>query len=243
MPRARTDFRQPAELYTVSLRSSGVDMPVDELTSRASAAFADIRAEMQALAPLVAKEKGFKSTDYRDVIRELKKDQLIGEAILPHYKDRMRQIEDIIRREKIVTLPTREPRVRLASEAESASIPAPNMRPPRMIGNTGEMGEFVLPLRIPSKDGSKDLQFDDFTFSAASWTLSAHEARPGHEMQFAANVERGVSVARSLFAMNSTNAEGWGLYSEAEMKPYEPLDGQLIALRAPSSIRDCRWGR
>lgn len=34
-----------------------------------------------------------------------------------------------------------------------------------------------------------------------------------------------------LFAFNSVNVEGWGLYAEAEMKPFEPLDGQLIALQ------------
>ena len=45
-------------------------------------------------------------------------------------------------------------------------------------------------------------------------------------------VERGVSLARSLFAFNSVNVEGWALYAEAEMKPYEPLDGQLFALQA-----------
>ena len=43
-------------------------------------------------------------------------------------------------------------------------------------------------------------------------TLTAHEARPGHEMQFAKIIEAGVSVARALFAFNSTNVEGWGLY-------------------------------
>ncbi|MGD6027677.1 DUF885 family protein, partial [Xanthomonas citri pv. citri] len=30
---------------------------------------------------------------------------------------------------------------------------------------------------------------------------------------------------------NSVNVEGWALYAEAEMVPYEPLDGQLIALQ------------
>jgi len=144
-------------------------------------------------------------------------------------------MEDIIRREKILTLPKREARIRLASEAESAAIPAPNMRPPRLIGNTGEMGEFVLPLKVPTSAGAGAAggvkSFDDFTFEAASWTLTAHEARPGHELQFAAVIEKGVSLARALFAANSTNIEGWGLYAEAEAKPYEPIDGQLIALQ------------
>jgi uncharacterized protein (DUF885 family) len=230
LPRSRTDFRQPPDMYAMSLRNSGVDMPVQELVSRAQAAFQEIIGEMQALAPLVARDKGFKVTDYRDVIRELKKDQIVGEAILPHYQARIKDMEELIRKHRIVTLPDRAMRIRLASEAESAAIPAPNMRPPRMIGNTGEMGEFVLPLRIPGK-GGEEIAFDDFTTAAASWTLTAHEGRPGHELQFASMVEGGVSQARALFSLNSVNVEGWALYAEAEMKRYEPLDGQLMALQ------------
>jgi uncharacterized protein (DUF885 family) len=44
-------------------------------------------------------------------------------------------------------------------------------------------------------------------------------------------VERGVSQARTLYAFNSVNVEGWALYAEAEMVPSEPLEGQLIALQ------------
>src|SRR5437879_4040194 len=139
---------------------------------------------MQLLAPQVARQKGWKLKDYRDVIRELKKDQLVGEDILPHYRKRIAEIEGIIRRERLVTLPDRAARMSLASAAESAAQPAPHMRPPRLIGNTGESGEFVLPLNVPGGQS-----YDDFSFEAASWTLTAHEARPGHEMQFAAMVE------------------------------------------------------
>ena len=234
LPRARADFRLPPELYAFSLRQFGVDVAPDQLADRARVSFMEIRNEMRTLAPLVAREKGFAVTDYREVIRELKKQQLVGEAILPHYQKRMRDLEEIIRREKVVTLPAREARIRLASEAESAASPAPNMRPPRFVGNTGEMGEFVLPLKVltTGPDGKQTVQgFDDFTFDAASWTLTVHEGRPGHELQFASVVEKGVSLARALFAANSVNVEGWALYAEAEMKPYEPLDGQLVALQ------------
>jgi len=89
-----------------------------------------------------------------------------------------------------------------------------------------------LPLNVPAAPGSAQTkQIDDFTFAASSWTLTAHEARPGHELQFASMVERGVSLARSLFAFNSVNVEGWGLYAEYITKPYMPLDGQLISLQ------------
>lgn len=231
LPRARTDFRQPEELYAYSLKQTGVDMPVAELVSRAQVAFREIQNEMQALAPLVAKQKGLAATDYRDVIAALKREQISGNAILPLYEKRIAELERLIVEKGVITLPKRKMRIRLASEAESAATPAPNMRPPRLIGNTGEMGEFVLPLKIPGKTGGEAVSFDDFTFDAASWTLAVHEGRPGHELQFASLVERGVSVARALYAFNSVNAEGWGLYAEAEMKPYMPLDGQLISLQ------------
>ena len=95
------------------------------------------------------------------------------------------------------------------------------------------MGEFGRPLRVPAAvaAGGALQGFDDFTFDAASWTLTAHEARPGHELQFASIVEKGVSLARAVFAFNSVNVEGWALYAEAEMKPYLPLDGQLVGLQ------------
>jgi uncharacterized protein (DUF885 family) len=84
---------------------------------------------------------------------------------------------------------------------------------------------------MPETAGEKSKgKYDDFTFSAASWTIIAHEARPGHELQFDKMVEEGVSKARALYAFNSTNAEGWGLYSESVILPYMPLEGQLVSL-------------
>jgi hypothetical protein len=233
LPQARTDFRLPPDLYAFSLEQVGVPLRPDPLAKMARQAFIEIQGEMQRLAPVVAKAKGLPATDYRGVIRALKKEQLVGDAIMPHYRQRLAEIEGIIRRENLVTLPSREARIRIASDAEAAQNPAPNMRPPRLLGNTGEMGEFVLPLNIPAAPGGKaaTLAYDDFTFQAASWTLTAHEARPGHEMQFAKIIEAGVSTARALFAFNSTNVEGWGLYAEWMMLPYMPAEGQLISLQ------------
>ena len=232
LPKARTDFRLPADLYAFSLEQVGVGLQSEPLAKMARQAFAEIQGEMQQLAPTIAKARGLQTADYRDVIRALKKEQLVGDAILPHYRKRLEEIESIIKREQLVTLPEREARIRIATDAEAAQNPAPNMRPPRLLGNTGEMGEFILPLNIPAAPGSKaPLTYDDFTFQAASWTLTAHEARPGHEMQFAKIIEAGVSTARALFAFNSVNVEGWGLYAEWLMLPYMPPEGQLISLQ------------
>jgi len=232
LPRARDDFKLPPDLYADNLKNVGLDIPPDDLIAKAELAYAEIRNEMRVIAPLVAKERGLTVTDYRDVIRALKKDTIPRDRVEPTYHDVIGKIEDIIRREHIVTLPERQMLMRVASDAETAAQPAPHMNPPPLIGNKGERGTFVLTMGNPSTGGNAAEVYDDFNHQGGTWTLTAHEGRPGHELQFSAMVERGVSLARSVFAFNSVNVEGWALYSEAEMKPFEPLDGQLFALQA-----------
>lgn len=232
LPRCREDFRLPPEMYAFRLEEIGVDIPPAELARLARAAFVEIQAQMEQLAPRVAAAKGFDAHGYREVIAHLRAEQIGPDEILNLYRSRAGIIEEIIRCHDLVTLPDRPMRIRLATAAESASIPAPHMRPPRLIGNTGEMGEFVLPYTIPMEEGGElKTELTDFTFDAISWMLTAHEGRPGHELQFDRMVEEGVSVARALFAFNSVNAEGWALYAETVMQPYMPLEGQLMALQ------------
>lgn len=231
LPRARADSRLPAEVYADRLRQVGTDVDPEQLISKALVSFAEIRNQMNITGGLIAKEQGLASADYHAVLRELKSKQIAKEAVMPLYADRLGQIEEVIRSQHIVTLPERKAVIRLASEAENARQPAPHMSPPRLVGNTGEYGEFVLTTGMPPDASGKALRFDDFTHQAGSWTLTAHEGRPGHELQFAKMIEAGVSTARAVFAFNSVNVEGWALYAEAEMQPYEPLDGQFFALQ------------
>jgi len=231
LPKARGDFRLPPEEYALNLEDYGIDIPPAQVAAMAHQMFGELQAEMKPIAEQIAKQRHLPSSDYRDVIRELKKQQLVGDAILPFYQERLKQIEKIIVDKQIVTLPDRPARIRIATAAETAQQPAPHMVPPPFLHNTGQKGEFVLPLNIPAAPGQASAEkYDDFTFDAAAWTLTAHEARPGHELQFDSMLEHGVSLARIRYAFNSTNVEGWGLYSEYLIRPYMPLEGQLISL-------------
>lgn len=230
LPRSRDDYRLPQDLYADALRNWGVDATPQDLIEQATKGYMDIRGEMEALAPLIAEQKGYDTDDYREVIALLKRDGPIdGDKLLDHYHSVLRDIEEIIVREKLVTLPERDAGIRIASAAETAAQPAPHLQPPRLIGNTGEYPYFVIPLLTQNDDGS--WQQTDDTYEAGAWTLTAHEARPGHEMQFSSIVESGVSITRAVFAFNSVNVEGWGLYAEAIVRPYLPLEGQLISLQ------------
>jgi hypothetical protein len=239
LPKGRADFKLAPEEYALSLESYGVALPPEQLSEMAHQAFTSDQAQMQTLAAQVAKDHGWSLTDYRDVVRELKKTQITGDAILPFYKARLKAIEDIIVAKNLVTLPDRPAIIRLATAAETAQQPAPHMVPPPFLHNTGQKGEFVLPLNMPASMGGAAEKYDDFAFDAVAWTMTAHEARPGHELQFDSMLEHGVSLSRALYAFNSTHVEGWGLYSEWVMQPYEPVDGQLFTLQL-RLLRDAR---
>jgi hypothetical protein len=239
LPKARTDFRLPPEKYLLAFESFGIDIPPAQVAAMAHAAFIQDQALMEQLAVQVAKQQRLAHKDYRSVIAELKKRQITGQAILPFYENRLHEIEKIIAAKNLVSLPDRPAIIRLATDAETSQTPAPHMVPPPFLHNTGQRGQFVLPLNIPSATGGAEDKYDDFTFDAVAWTLTAHEARPGHELQFDSMVEHGVSLARVLYAFNSTNVEGWGLYSEYIMQPYEPVAGQLLTLQL-RLLRDAR---
>ncbi|MBE9009407.1 DUF885 domain-containing protein [Pseudanabaenaceae cyanobacterium LEGE 13415] len=226
LPKARTSFRLPPELYAAQLAERGVEIPIDELLQNAHTAFANIQQEMNEIAPQIAKQKRFQVKDYRDVIRALKQEQLPADQILPHYQKRQKEIEAIIQRERLVTLPKRPLTIRLTSDRENASFPVPQYQAPRSSQKTA--GVFIIPLLKPDP---QPRVYNDFTYPAVSWTLTAHEGRPGHDLQFTTIQDKGTSKARSSYGYNPANHEGWALYAEAITLPYMPIDGQFISLQ------------
>jgi hypothetical protein len=229
LPRARKANRLPPEIYADKLRNYGVKADPQELIQNALVGYMQARDELDALAREVAAKRKFPDADYRAVLKELHKDTIANKDLMPTYRARLADIEQIVRRENIISMPDRAAVIRVATEAESTAQPAPHLSPPRLIGNTGEPAEFVLPLENPNAPpGTK---MDDFTYDAITWTLTAHEARPGHELQFAKMIENGTSIPRVVFAFNSANVEGWALYAEAVMKQYMPIEGQMGCLQ------------
>ena len=180
LPRARATPTLPAELYADRLKQVGVDITPEQAIALGTTAFAEAREAMTQVSAAIARERNLPSADYRHVLRALKREVIAPERLLDLYKQRLAEIEAIITREKLITLPQRAAAIRLASEAEAAAIPAPYLNAPRLIGNKGEPAEFIIPLTNPNAKTSAPV--DDFTSPAAAWSLTAHEARPGHEL-------------------------------------------------------------
>jgi hypothetical protein len=228
LPRARKTSQLPEPIYADNLKNIGVMANPRDLMQQALGSFVLTRSQLETLAEDYAKQHQLASSNYRDVIREMKKHTVPNDHLLDLYTNRLAEIEKIVQREHLVSLPTRKAVIRLATDAESAAVPAPHIDPPRLIGNQGEPAEFVLPTSNPNASGAA---MDDFNYDGITWTLTAHEARPGHELQFATMLEHGVSTARVVFAFNSANVEGWALYAEGLMKQYLPIEGQIGSLQ------------
>lgn len=228
LKKARPGNQLPPAVYADNLKGYGVRATPGELIKEAQYSYQFIRSEMKALAWRIAEQRGWEDKRLVPVMRALKKEQIPQDKILEVYQQRLAAIEEIIRREDLVTLPERNAVIRLATEAESAAIPASFMSPPQLINNTGQYGEFVLVQSNPALDS--DAVMDDWSHDAITWALTVHEARPGHELQFASLVENGTSLARAIFAFNSANAEGWGLYAESIMHEFLPPEAQLFNL-------------
>jgi hypothetical protein len=230
LPQGRTEFRLPRELYEDGLRNWGVYWSPEDLIERAGLAIRDIHNEMDALAPLVAAERGWDtSMSTYDVVKALQAEQIPHDQVLEAYSGTLERIEALLTENDVVTIPERPAGIRIGTEAETAAQPAPHVDLPRLIGNTGEYPYFVLPFLQPDENGN--VRESDDLAMATTWTLTAHEARPGHEMQFSSMIEGGTSITRTILAFNSANVEGWALYAEAITKPFMPLDGQLISLQ------------
>lgn len=220
LSKTKKNFPLPAELYVFELQEQGIETPIEQVMEQAHVAFIKIQQQMQAISPKIAKKNGLKANDYRDVIQALQQEQLSADETLRLYQNRAQDIAEIIQREDIVTLPEDKFNIRLATVRENKNFPVPLYDP----GSS----TFVIPAL---RDPQKAKLYNDFTNPAMSWTLTAHEGRPGHDLQFATINNQNLSEARTDFASNATNIEGWATYAEKILLPYMPLEGQFMSLQ------------
>lgn len=240
LPLARRDFKLPKELYAHSLRMRGIEESPEQLIHSAHAKYKELYKEFRAVAREVAEERGWNpALAPAHVIERLKRSQVLSAAeVKPLFEQASRTLESIVRDHNLVTLPAAPLRIRVAGEAESLANPVPHLNEPPLVGNTGERPEFVVPSftsgapgvgNDPRAGGANAL--DDFSYAPAALVLTAHEGRPGHDLQFSSMLDRGTSVIRARYAFNNANVEGWGLYAEEMVYPYLPRTAQLVALQ------------
>ena len=177
VPRGREDYRLPEEIYADNLKNFGVDMDPRQLIRMAQLGFADLQMQMQShLGPGIAKERGWKSADYRDVMAELGKEQIPEAEVLDYYRNILKELETIIRDNELVTLPDREARHPPGHGGRVRRRPGTLPEPAATDRQYRPAGEFVLVTHSPTEEDGGEVS--DFGSPASTWSLTAHEARP-----------------------------------------------------------------
>ena len=225
--KARTDYKLPNEIYSFILKARGMPTTPDYLIKIGMRDYKELYKEFTKIADEIATKNSLKEKDPASVINFLKSKQIkSAEDAMKIYKEADDFVTKIIVDNKIVTLPISPLKIRIAGDAESKASPVPHLSPPPLVNNKGERPEFVVP---SSSTGT--LPFDDSSYKEAAYILTAHEGRPGHDLQFSLMLDNGVSIIRSRYAFNNVNVEGWGLYAEDLIYRYLPLETKLPALQ------------
>lgn len=227
LPYARNTFQTPTEYYALMLKMRGILLSPEELIKTGHADYQRAYKEFSLLGRKLAEKHKLSKNDPVSVVNYLKSRRLTtDEDILKAYLKVSDELKKLIQEKKLLTLdPGLDFIIRLATPAEMKSTPSPHYRGVPLVSKTKEKAQFV----IPTAQGQEGI--DDFTFREAIIDLTAHEAIPGHAVQFHVMKERGVSFIRAWFASNSANTEGWGLYAEEIIYPYVEDEVKFIILQ------------
>ncbi len=226
LPFARKDARVPKELYAQILEQRGIDSTPDQLISVGLSDYKSLFVKFQEQAKIVAEKHKLSNPAPAEVIKFLKSKPVSDlKQVEALYQKTNQRLEKIITEHNLVSLPRFPLKIRVAGDAESKAIPVPHLKEPPLVNNNGERPEFVVP------SYGTGLPFDDFSSEDAAMIFTAHEGRPGHDLQFSQMLDQGVSIIRSRYAMNSVNVEGWALYAEDLVYPFLTPEEKLFALQ------------
>ena len=228
LPKTRKNPMLPLEGYKLALKGMGVELDPKELIKIGKKEFNKLYKEYERLAKVIATENNLQSNDPAYVINFMKMNQVTrSEEVEKLYHNAAKRLAKIIEDHNLVTLPKTELKIRMASDAESKASPVPHLNPPPLINNEGIRPEFVVPT---SSNGQ--IPFNDFSYQDAAIILTAHEGRPGHDLQFTRMIENPPSIIRARYAFNSVNVEGWALYAEDLVYPYLTTEEKFAALQS-----------
>lgn len=226
LPKARYQSMLPKEKYAFLLRDYGMNKPPEELIRISKKDFELTFKKFQTLAEEIAKDKKLSQNDPLSVVKFLGNKKIMqAEELLKAYKSSMSDLYGLIKDKDLINL-KKAPNIiiRLASNAEAQSLPAPHFISSPLVGDKRESpSEFVI---TPFNQ-----ERDDFSYPEAILNLTAHEALPGHGLQYQVMKERQTTLIRARLGFNSANVEGWALYAEDMIYPFISKEAQFITLQ------------
>jgi hypothetical protein len=210
-PRARASFRLGADRFAAKLRfEEGIEIPLDRLLEIGLRELNEVQEEFRAAAGRV--EPG----DPLEVWRRVKDRRAAADGIVNTAREQLSRLVTFISRRDLVSLPPGE-QVVVAPTPEffrwsfaSMWTPGPfETKPTRAYYYLTDVDPAWPPER--KQDHLRDLN------TPTLWSISMHEAYPGHFLQFQHVRHTESKARRSLLLASAALVEGWAHYCEHMM--------------------------
>jgi uncharacterized protein (DUF885 family) len=211
LPRSHGDFRLGPQAFSAKLEDDEmVNTPLPQLLAIGTA---DLRRNQAEFARLARELEPDRSP--QQVLAELKADHPDGAHLLQNFRDTFDGLVSFIDSHQIITIPsTVRPTVRETPPFMRATTFA-SMDTPGPFETRAQEAYFNVTLPDPAWDAQRTDGFlSAFNFPAIS-AIAAHEAYPGHYIQFLWMHQIGDRVRRLIGA--NSNSEGWAHYCEQMM--------------------------
>jgi len=227
LPYARVTNRTPPEVYAFMLKEYGIYDSPKELIKTGTEDYKSTYAEFRKLGQEIALANSLAANDPLTVTKFLASKKITSDdSLLEYYKWSAKYLLDLVKKNELLTLKNNPDFIiRIGTDAEMQRIPAPHYDSPALLGEDKSPGEYIIPKT------SGDLGMSDYAFKEAIVNLTAHEAIPGHALQYQSMKERGTTLIRAKMAFNSANVEGWAHYAEEIVYPYLTKEEKFITLQ------------
>ncbi len=200
--------------YDALLRESeGLGYGARELRARGQAAYDEIEADLRARTLALRGNE-----DWRGLLEEISLDApATPEEMLDGYTQVTARAREFCRDNDLVTMPVSEQCEVLPSAPflRAMVAVAHYMAPPPFAG--ASTGHFFVPYPPDGSTPDEVAQRLATNNRAGQWSITVHEAYPGHHWHFAHLASRPIRPLRAVFG-SPYFVEGWGLYSEDLMR-------------------------
>lgn len=227
LPYSRRVTQVVPKVYAYQLKESGIFKKPQELIEEALEDYETTYKLFRDLGRKVAAKYNLTDSSPQSVIKFLKSRKFkTDKEIIDSYIQENDKLMAIVKEHDLISIKEKpQIEIRFATASEMNSMASPHFLPPPLSSNSKVLPRFVIP-KLTGESGT-----DDYVFREAIINLCAHEAIPGHAVQFHIMKERGVTLVRSWLANNSANVEGWAHYAESIVYPYLDEETKFVVLQ------------
>jgi uncharacterized protein (DUF885 family) len=210
-PRAKASFRLGRERFEQKLRlEEGITLSPDRLMTIALRELHEVQEEFRSVAGKID------SGDPLEVWRRAKEQHPDAGALVPAAQAQLKELEQFLQRQSIVTMPEGEPVV-VAPSPEFYRWAFASMWTPGPFETKPSRAYYYLTdvdRAWPAERQKEHMR--DFNLPTL-WNISIHEVYPGHFLQFQHLRKVDSKVRKSTLLASASFVEGWAHYAEQMM--------------------------